>query len=71
MAKKVFYRIFTTIQIVVNAIFGGICGTAAIVFTFVNSNQVQLDEDTFTWALGMLIVFNVVNAYIRRLVNNY
>ena len=71
MAKKVFYRIFTIIQIVFNVLFGGICGVASIVFTFVNSNQTQLDETAFGWALGLLIVFNVVNAYIRRLVKNY
>ena len=70
MAKKVFDRIFKTIQIVINAIMGAFTILISFGSLFTDSWNYNI------WTcVGICILamtgFNVLNVYIRKLINNY
>ena len=68
-AKKVFERIFTTIQIIFNFVFGGVTLIQLGIVLFDHYASVDW---SLVWAQVLLMIgWNVLNCFIRHLFRNY
>ncbi len=70
MAKKVFERIFSTIQIVINVVFGGITLVQLGIVLFDTYATIR-SWDLCIAQVGLMVGWNLINGYIRKLIRNY
>lgn len=70
MAKKVMERIFTTIQIVLNVLFAGVCIAQFCVAIFDRYASVS-SWDLVIVQVMLIVGINLINSGIRKLIRNY
>lgn len=71
MAKKVIDRIFKTIMITIDVIFGGLFAFYSMSCFFRSSYDVERDVLSIVMSVCTLAVVNVINLIIRRWIKDY
>lgn len=71
MAKKVIDRIFKTIMIVIDALFGGLFTIYSVVCLSRSSYDIEHDFPGVAMSIGIIILINLSNIIIRKWIKEY